>query len=209
MRTVMLDAGVRAARIEVDETDHIGRIISRGSWYERDLLDDAARRVTGPGTAVDVGAHIGNHTLWFAIAMGLYVVALEPNPVSYSQLAMNVADNHVDARLIAAAAGRAEAWASVQPPAIAGNSGTASVTVEGGPVPVFALDELQLTDVRLLKVDVEGAAVDVLAGAARLLAEQSPVVYAEGDRDEIAAALPEDYRCFGRFAKTPTWGFAR
>lgn len=208
MRTVQLDARGRTALIEVDETDHIGRIIARGTWYEQDLLNDARQRVTGPGTAVDVGAHIGTHTLWFALAMGLNVVAIEPNPGSYTQLAMNIAANRVDARLIAAAAGREDAWGT-SIPAKPGNTGMATFTVDGGPVPVFALDELHLTDVKLVKIDVEGTAADVLAGARQLLTEQSPVVYAEGDEGEIAAALPAGYSCFGRFAKTPTFGFAR
>lgn len=209
MKTMHFPVGDGLFSIEVDETDHIGRIIATGHWYERDLLDDARQRVKGPGTAVDVGAHIGNHTLWFALLMGLRVVALEPNPASYSQLAVNVAANRIDARLIAAAAGRAEGWGTSLPSTNPGNTGMARFAVDGGPVPVFALDELGLTDVRLIKIDVEGTAADVLAGAQRLLTEQSPVVYAEGDRDEIAAALPDGYECFGRFAKTPTYGFAR
>jgi FkbM family methyltransferase len=208
MRTVLLDALGRDALIEVDETDHIGRIIATGHWYEQDLLADARKRVTGPGTAVDVGAHIGNHTLWFALAMGLHVVAIEPNPASYTQLAMNVAANRVDARLIAAAVGRESAWGT-SVPARPGNTGMATFAVDGGPVPVFTLDELNLTDVKLLKIDVEGAVPDVLAGAQTLLAEQSPVIYAEADPDALFDLLPAGYRCFGRFAKTPTWGFAR
>lgn len=209
MRTVMLDTGRgQRARFEVDETDHIGRIMASGHWYERDLLNDARQRVSGPGTAVDVGAHIGNHALWFALAMGLHVVALEPRLSTSLWLTENVTANGADVHVIAAAAGREKGWASIVPPR-PGNSGTAAVRFDDGEVPVTTLDELALSDVRLLKVDVEGAALDVLAGAQRLLAEQSPIVYAEGDRDEIAAALPPGYSCFGQFAKTPTFGFAR
>lgn len=214
MKTIVLPtgrdvaAGSPAVRIEVDETDHIGRIIASGTWYEKDLLDDARNRVKGPGTAVDVGAHIGNHTLWFALAMGLQVVAIEPNPASYTQLAVNIAANRVDARLIAAAAGRTSAWGT-SVPAKPGNTGMATFVVDGGPVPVFTLDELHLTDVKLLKIDVEGTAPDVLAGAQQLLEEQSPIIYAETDPDALIDLLPAGYRCFGRFAKTPTWGFAR
>jgi FkbM family methyltransferase len=208
VKTVKLDALGRDALIEVDETDHIGRIIATGHWYERDLLNDAARRVTGPGTAVDVGAHIGNHALWFALAVGLHVVALEPRHSTAVWLTENATANGADVRVIAAAAGREKGWASIVPPR-PGNSGTAGIRFDGGDVPVTTIDELALTDVKLLKIDVEGVAVDVLAGAQQLLTDQSPVVYAEGDRDEIAAALPEGYECFGEFAKTPTFGFAR
>lgn len=229
MKTITLpagrvNAGAPVVRIEVDETDHIGRIIARGTWYEKDLLDDARHRVKGPGLAVDVGAHIGNHALWFAAAMRLNVIALEPNPVSYSQLARNVAINEFSApsltgpwvRLLPVAVGARPGWGRVQAPALEHNSGTVAVKrnrgeyqQDAGQVPITTLDGLGLDDVRLIKIDVEGAAASVLVGAADLIAAQSPVIYAEGDRDAIADVLPAGYRCFGRFARTPTYGFAR
>jgi len=230
MKTITLPAGrahsgAPVARIEVDETDHIGRIITRGTWYEKDLLDDARHRIHGPGTAIDVGAHIGNHALWFALAMGLNVIALEPNPDTFAQLVRNVEANDVIlpdpgrpfVRVINAAAGARPGWGRVTPPAIEGNSGTCAVKrerdngqVDADQVAIMTLDELLYTsDVKLIKVDVEGAAASVLVGAADLIKEHSPVIYAEGDRGAIADVLPKGYKCFGRFAKTPTYGFAR
>lgn len=225
MTTVTLNAAGHPIRIEVDPADHIGKVITRGrTWYEHDLLTDARQRVHGPGTAIDVGAHIGNHSLWFAAACGLHVVALEPNPLNYQNLAGNVAANELATpdvnrayiRTLPVAAGSHSGWGRVVDPAIPHNSGTASVARDDGiyqddaeQIPITTLDGLGLDDVKLIKIDVEGAAVDVLAGAQRLLAEQSPVLYVEGDRDEIASELPEGYECFGEFAKTPTWGFSR
>ncbi|WP_026931222.1 FkbM family methyltransferase [Glycomyces tenuis] len=233
MKTVTLPAGadwrgrslMPFVTIEVDETDHIGRIINRGTWYEKDLLDDAFARVQGPGTAIDVGAHIGNHALWFARAMGLSVVALEPNPTTHEQLLRNVAANDLSfpypnmpsVRCLNAAAGARHGWGRMTEPAIAHNSGTCAVVrepddVEAGPdhISILPLDQLILAaPVKLIKVDVEGAAGAVLVGAVELIDEHSPVIYAEGDRDAIQDALPDGYHCFGRFAKTPTYGFSR
>lgn len=231
MKTVTLPAGPAAAgtpvaRIEVDETDHIGRIIARGTWYEKDLLDDARHQIPqgAAGTAVDVGAHIGGHSLWFALAMRLHVVALEPNPVTFAQLARNLERNELSTptetkpwvRAIPVAAGARPGWGRVTAPAIAHNSGTCAVVREtgsdqqdAGQVPIVTLDSLSLTDVQLIKIDVEGSACAVLTGAAELIAAQSPVVYAEGDRNAIKAVLPKGYRCIGLFGRTATWGFAR
>jgi FkbM family methyltransferase len=231
MKTITLPAGRSAegapsVRIEVDETDHIGRIIARGTWYEKDLLDDARHRISAfePGTAVDVGAHIGNHALWFALAMRLNVVALEPNPVTFERLARNLELNDLRVpdinrpyvRALPVAAGARPGWGRVQSPALAGNSGTVAVKrdrgefqQDAGQVPITTIDELALDDVRLIKIDVEGAAASVLVGAADTIAAYSPVIYAEGDRHAIQDALPKGYRCFGCFAKTPTFGFAR
>jgi FkbM family methyltransferase len=225
MKTITLPAGNGHARIEVDETDHIGRIIARGTWYEKDLLDDARHRVNGPGTAIDVGAHIGNHSLWFALAMGLNVVALEPNPDTHTRLVRNVEANELIlpdpvrpyVRVLNVAAGARRGWGRVTAPAIAHNSGTCAVTrerdsvqVDEDHVPITTLDDLlYAAPVKLIKVDVEGAAASVLVGAADLIAAHSPVIYAEGDKHAIADVLPKGYKCFGRFAKTPTFGFAR
>lgn len=212
--------------IEVDEADHIGRIIGRGAWYERDLLDDAFARIQGPGMAIDIGAHIGNHSLWFARVMGLTVVALEPNPDTYRQLVRNVELNDLSrvpwpdrpaVQCINAAAGARPGWGRMTEPQIAYNSGTCAVVrdpegaeQDADSVAILTLDTLPVTEnVRLIKIDVEGAASSVLVGAAELIASQSPLIYAEGDRNAIKAVLPQGYKCIGKFGKTPTWGFTR
>ena len=55
--------------------DHLFKVISRrGSFYEKDLLK-AVRDVHEDGRAIfDVGANIGNHTVFFAGVMGQQVV---------------------------------------------------------------------------------------------------------------------------------------
>lgn len=205
MTEVKLDALGIPVTLEVDPADHIGGIIATGDFYERDLLADAASRVHG-GAAVDVGAHIGNHALFLA-ARGLAVTALEPYRPNLDRLMRNIALNtHLrPVQPEALAAGRRCGTGSVVPPR-PGNSGTARI-VPGDEVTVTTIDSLWLSDVTLIKVDVEGSAADVLAGAAHTLARDRPVVYAEGDRDDCLAMLPDGYRCFGRFGRTDTWGF--
>lgn len=196
------------AHIDADPTDHIGAHYARGRWYERDLLDDARQRVHGPGLAVDVGAHIGGHSLWFALAMGLDVIALEPNPDTYQRLTRTIDANPGNIRAVQAAAGAHLSTASI---AVTrrGNTGATRLAIGDGPIQVITLDSLNLTDVRLLKVDVEGMATQVLEGAKRLIDEQSPVIYAEGNPDQIAAVLPSGYRCAGQLCNTPTFVFTR
>lgn len=196
------------ARIDADPTDHIGAYYAHGRWYEQDLLDNARSRVHGPGTAIDVGAHIGGHTLWFALAMGLDVIAIEPNPDTFERLTRTIEANPGNIHAIPAAAGAAPGHADI---AVTrrGNSGATRLTLGDGPIPVITLDSLDLTNVKLIKIDVEGMAPEVLQGAQHLLNKQSPIVYAEGDRDKIAAALPAGYRCVAQLCNTPTFVFIR
>lgn len=204
---VELEAHGAEVHLDVDPNDHIGRIIvASGRFYERDLLEDARKRVPPGGLAVDVGAHVGNHTLWFAQVCGMRVLALEPNPDTYQRLLRNLALNFCEARALPVAAGAKNGRGTLFP-GRAGNTGTASVARDGrGGVPIVPLDDLA-EQADLIKIDTEGSAVEVLRGATRLLRDCRPVVYAEGERSQIARALPRGYRCFGRFARTPTWGF--
>lgn len=213
MTQVALSAGTGCATLDLrDPADHISRrIIRRHDWYERDLLDDIKARVKG-GLAVDVGAHIGNHTVWMAAACGLQVVAVEPNPAARAQLERNVALNDLggQVRVIAAAAGpkRGRARNHDGNP---GNSGMSRALDDpAGDVPVITIDSLNLVDVSVMKIDVEGAELGILRGARKTLRRCHPVLYVEAvdTLPEVEQFLrPLGYVRFGQYAITPTYGF--
>lgn len=198
-----------------DPTDHISaRIIRRRDWYERDLLNDMASRVR-TGTAIDVGAHIGNHSLWMA-SCGLDVVALEPNPSSRAQLERNVALNNLRSKVkvLGLAAGRVAGRGRVKvlnPQ----NTGMSQVLSDDfGDIDIVTIDDLVLDNVTLIKIDVEGAELDILHGAQNTIARFHPVLYVEAAEESARRAVeaflePLGYTCFGRYALTPTYGFSR
>lgn len=215
--TVDLEAHGQTVTIGFDDPSDLipHRITTGGRFYEQDLLEDVYKRLHGRrGIAVDVGAHIGNHSLWFAAICGLQVVAIEPNVRSHAQLAANV-ERNPDARIVpvlaAAGATSGRCWVAEGDE---GNSGTSSVMLYAeGPTPVYTVDGLvDGGDVVLLKVDVEGAEPAVFAGAQATLERCRPLVYAEAatelERDTLDALLePFRYRRFGKFGKTPTYGW--
>ena len=166
-------------------------IAATGGPYEAALLADVASRVRG-GRAVDVGAQIGNHTLFFAVACELDVSAFEPNPDNHQRLVDNLRLNRLDT-------------VDVHHVALSDRPGRATpapkgkLTVGSGPVEVATLDSYHLDDVTVVKVDVEGMEGKVLAGAADTLTRCRPVVYCEAwsssDHDGIARVLePLGYR---------------
>lgn len=220
MTQVNLSAHRRSVVMNVDPEDHIGRVISKsGRFYERDLLEDAYTRllVGNPGVVVDVGAHIGNHTLWFTRVCGREVVAIEPNPTSVATLNSHLRLNRAwDQTEVYQVALGAEDGNGNYVPGPAGNSGMGRVEVaEEGSIAVVTLDSVLevglLADparrVALIKIDVEGSAIDVLRGATRTLELDRPLLYIEGELDELQAHLGESWKCFGQFGRTPTWGF--
>lgn len=195
--------------IGLESADHISNNIRRDGFYERDLLDDVWKRHP-QGHAIDVGAHIGNHTLWFAGVCGMRTTSIEPNVNSFLRLSANIDRNNLPARPLLMAAGAEQARANVEE-LRQGNSGMSrAVYAEDGDVPVRPLDSLGLTDVALIKIDTEGAELEVLFGAASILATDQPLLYVETDNLRAVEALlgAYGYKCFGEFCKTPTYGFA-
>jgi FkbM family methyltransferase len=196
--------------------DHIKRTIeATGNFYEAELLADVRSRLFFPECAVDVGAHVGNHTLYFSKVLGLRTVSFEPNAETFALLEANVRDNEVDAvcrirhAAVGAAAGRVRAIAASE-----GNSGMAKVETDAaGDVPLLSLDE-ELRDeahIDIIKIDVEGWELDVLRGATGLIERHRPLIYVEASEatfPEVKSFLAAcRYLCWKRFNATPTFLF--
>lgn len=226
MTNVNLSAHRKSVVLNVDPEDHIGKVIWKsGKFYEQALLEDAYQKLLysgRPGLVIDVGAHVGNHSMWFAKVCGRGVIAVEPNRQAAVQIESHARLNRVwdSVRIFGVALGAEETTGRYEPgPDF--NTGMGKVVPDPeGEVPYVRLDDLMeaLNDglrpgvraepaIALIKIDVEGSAVDVLRGAKRTLEVSKPLLYIEGDLDELQAELGPAWRSFGKFAKTPTWGF--
>jgi FkbM family methyltransferase len=210
--------------------DRIGHMINLQGRYERDALDCAFEflRAGGlvQGDAVDVGANIGNHALYFAEHFS-NVVALEPNPRLFELLALNAKlrkniqplnigasdiSKEMSLSYDSANWGGGQLWAE-RPDA------SRAFTV---PVKVQRLDDLaELADhpVGLLKIDVAGHELRVLKGAATLISRSRPVVLFEqhaheskdGSSDVVDLLKSHGYEKFYEVRSLPslprTWRF--
>lgn len=166
----------------------VGLKLAQGEPYERKLLVDCYQQRPS-GTAFDVGAHIGNHTLYLAAICGLRVHAWEPHDASRDQLEVNLALNPgLDVEVHSWAAGATDTrgrftagmWLEFDP-----TRDGDSLKTERGHIPVHKIDDhLDVTDLSILKVDVEGMEADVVAGAAGHIERCLPVIYAEAHTDE-------------------------
>ena len=145
-----------------------------------------------PGTVViDVGANIGFFTKFFAdcVSEGGKVLAIEPERTNFSRLNEMVEKNRLS--------GTVEIFEAVA----AATSGTLKLKInplhpadhkiseQGVPVKAISLDGL-LADrkwptVSLIKIDVQGAEVMVLQGAAEVLKRFDPALYLEVDDDSL------------------------
>jgi FkbM family methyltransferase len=138
----------------------------------------------------DVGANVGFFTLIGArlVRPNGYVRAFEPHPDNAAVLEHNIEINGLrNVELIRAAVGAETGTAK-----LAGETPlTLHLSAQGIDVPLVTLDELaENLPPTLIKIDVEGAELDVLEGAKDTLARDRPVVVCEvHDTAEQCAAL--------------------
>jgi FkbM family methyltransferase len=146
--------------------------------------------LVGPGDrCLDVGANVGVHTIRLAKLAGPdgAVTAIEPDPELARRARGNVQLNEVtNVRVIQAAAADRAATALLYRPGTADtNRARASLlhhtylTGQTQEVPTVTLDELCPDPVALIKIDVEGAEADVVAGAAATIARDHPAIIFE------------------------------
>jgi FkbM family methyltransferase len=174
---------------------YIGRSFTEYGEYSEGEID-LFRQCVGPGdVALDIGANFGAHTLPLAQIVGPSgtVFAFEPQRILFQILCGNVALNEIpNVHALPVALGRAAGRTKV--PALdyrgASNFGGVSLgAAQGEDVPVVTLDQLEVSKVKLIKIDVEGMELDVLAGAKATLARCHPILYVENDRADKAEAL--------------------
>jgi len=204
---------VGKASIAADPADHVGKVIAGGEWYEADVLD-AAKATGATGLYVDVGAHVGNHTAYFATECGASVLAIEPNAASYARLVATVEASGVKDRVRCVRAAVHPTWKTGRVvPGPADNSGMTRVTDGGsrGTVPVVRLDDaIGDTHVGVIKVDVEGNVSGVIESGRNVIMRDHPVIIAEASAQEKDAAtklLAAMGYCepIGHYGWTPVW----
>ena len=144
---------------------------------------------------IDVGAHIGKYTVIAAKLVGNNgsVIAIEPHPYNFKTLLYNIRLNKLNNVIpLNIAAWDSETMADLY---IGKSSGGHSFkTLSGSKIRVYArpldnvIDELKLSKVDLIKVDVEGAEAEVLRGLKRTIHRFKPIILIEIWNMDIAVS---------------------
>jgi FkbM family methyltransferase len=169
--------------------DHIQSFHKQGVFYELRQLEAHRDLIPMRSTILDIGANVGNHTLFYAMhTWGGLVYPFEPNIAARDLLLASLNDNsdyraRVDIGFVSYAVGREECKLRVASKP-ANNLGGVSLGVLSGdeaePIDCVRLDDLSFEgDVRFIKIDVEGMELDVLAGAERLISRFRPTLAIE------------------------------
>ena len=186
--------------------DHIGSRLADGQEWEPHVRKAIEETAQADGIAIDAGAYIGIHTLTMAQRF-TKVHAFEPQRGIYQMLCANLALNgctnvitHNAALYDRPGAVRLAPQEGQETELLLGSDGqpdyaridnAAALTFDFGSegsderngALAFALDDFKFTNVRLIKIDTQGADLRVLQGALDTIRRCQPTVLFEWERD--------------------------
>ena len=170
-----------------------------GIFYEMGMLE-AIRSLARPGTYIDVGANIGNHSLFFEMfCPSERVIAFEPLQVALGFLKKTRKFNQLQFE--------------IHELGLSDHHGKLETAI--GPktytIPVIPLDDFNLDDVSIVKMDIEGMEPEAIRGMSETLLRCRPILFIEAHtQDEINEQEnilnPLGYQRSGRvWNATPTY----
>ena len=170
---------------------------------------------------LDIGANIGNHTLYLARKTGCQVISFEPNPDLHIPLEKSIIYNNLESSItlikkgVGSSIGKG-AFLKANPQ----NLGAQSITLienelleDETAFEITTLDSFIFKDtIKAIKIDVEGMEIDVLKGAVKTILKHKPDLFIEAqaleDYKKISGYLSDiHYVYWGTYNATPTHHF--
>lgn len=173
----------------VNDHDVVQRSHNKCGFYERDDLGVIERYFPTNGVFVDIGANVGNHTVFAAVILGASkVIPFEPNPVAQeifiSNAVLNRIMDQIDFSFFTYGLsnkrddGLAIRW---NPNNLGGGRIVRSDAAVGDIAIIRGDDALRDRQVDFLKIDVEGLELEVLEGLSATIEAQRPRIFIEID----------------------------
>jgi FkbM family methyltransferase len=170
--------------IELNKNDHNGvsPSIAIDGWYEPEQTELLRKILKKNMVFIDVGANIGWYTLLATsiIGPGGTAIAFEPEPVSLSLLKKSIKRNEFkninlfnqcvssdnDKKTLWIATGNCGGHSIMRPSVGSSSISVPSITLD------FALENLKIKNVDILKIDAEGAEPEIIKGAHKCLKQR-------------------------------------
>lgn len=157
--TATLSIGGTSVKILVNTREDLWRA---GGHGERDVLSDFLEEISESDTIWDIGANVGTYSL-LAAQKGAIVTAFEPGDGAIRKLRTNADLNEVEVEVHEVALGAEDGTAVLSRE----RSGARSIlhsSADGDIVTLVCGDSLDLRQPDVVKIDVEGAELDVIDG---------------------------------------------
>ena len=185
------------------------------NFYEFQMLEFIRDNIPN-GVMVDVGANIGNHTIFLAKYCATKVMAFEPFPDTFKLLDKNITDNGLRFNVIASNYGLSYSNETVFMKSVDGNAGMNKVDSDGDAqvelIPFDLILDLN-QPITLIKLDCEGYEENALLGMIETVKKHKPALFIECQTEKELVAIskiliPLGYSNKQRFNYTPTYFFS-
>ncbi len=178
--------------------------LSRSTYYfEQDFLEKLDNYLKEDSIIIDIGANIGNHTLYWANERrAKKIYAFEPIPHTFGILKKNIEINQLEDRVILNNVGLSDqkGMGEVKTFCKQNLGGTRLKKLQSDTpytIPLRTLDSFNIKEdtIDLIKIDVEGMDNEVLLGASKTIRKYKPIIMIESfpDSFEKSDALLKDF----------------
>lgn len=206
------------------------KIRFRKMFFEDDLLEYLAVRGPRGGVFIDIGANIGNHSVYFGKFLADYIISIEPHPKLLPILKRNLDVNRIiEYSIIPYAVGaKSSAGYMSLRQGYEKNIGGSHVSIieenskntDSDSIIVTTIDniieslenKLKSKQISFIKIDIEGMELEALKGATNLLEKHHPQLAIELISLESLSAVKAFLKNFGyidvgKFCSAPTYHF--
>ncbi|MEM7439168.1 MAG: FkbM family methyltransferase [Pseudomonadota bacterium] len=163
----------------------------KGQFYEPDELMIMSRVFPIGGRLLDIGANIGNHSVFFGkIMKASYIKPIEVNPRVISLLRSNLIINGLEEVCDTSHLGLGlydEVKENVSIKFWENNIGGGKIKMADGELNLVRGDDILTEPADLVKIDVEGAEIKVLNGMASYIDAHRPNMFIEVDNENSDA----------------------
>jgi FkbM family methyltransferase len=206
-RAIMPDGALKPTRISrhvVDERkvawailnpgDEIQAAQMRDGYYEISELRDLKNYIKSAETILDLGANVGNHSVFFANFLNAKrIIPVEPFPPTVRHLLINLSLNYssvFDLSMVGKAMGSKPSRMNFISPSKFNSGMTRLEPAKDGVIETIVGDmALSGQQIDLIKIDVEGMEVDALIGLRETISRCRPDVFVEStDQNEYAVS---------------------
>lgn len=163
----------------IEEDTHICKWIDESGRLDHDqnMLPFLAKYIRKCDTVIDIGAYVGDHTIFYSQCVGNsgQVLAFEPNKQAFECLEYNLKEQK-NTKCFNLAIGEKVDRISIDDSCV--NKGMAHA-MPGNDIEVITLDLVSLNRLDFIKIDCEGFELQVLIGGERTIKNFMPVMLIE------------------------------
>lgn len=171
-------------------------------------------KVYRPNSIIDIGANLGNHSMFFSRELGIDTYSFEPCKRNFELLKKNAPNAKCFNLALSDKAGTSllstfeTCLGNSTLKALWNNVPAFGEDVKEEIISMALLDQFHIPDIDFIKIDVEGAELRVLKGAANFLNHQSPTLCIELHPDESLTSGGFEYRKADIFTLLSHYGYS-